>query len=80
MPWRLKLQKRLGSDTPGVKYEGFKVSFATCICRVESVFFPWLRLNLFAAITGRILQCALNFLWEQVLEKCRARKDPAQGN
>ena len=79
MPWRLKLQKRLGSHTPGVKYEGFKVFFATCICRVES-FLPWLRLNLFAAFTGHILQCALNFLWEQVLEKCRARKDPAQGN
>ena len=34
----------------------------------------------FVGFPGDILQCALSFLWEQVLEKCRARKDPAQGN
>lgn len=63
----------------GVKYEGFKVIFATCICRVES-FLPLSWLIFFVGFPGDILQCALSFLWGQVLEKCRARKDPAQGN
>ena len=46
-------------------------------CRIFS---SLVMIILFVGFPGDILQCALSFLWEQVLEKCRARRDPAQGN